>query len=117
MADIQAWYNGIPPFTKTWFSLSVGTTVLGRLVPSMLPFQSVALTPAALTKLQVWRFVTATFYYPAFGGLVMHYLSLLYFMYQVRASDLLRCFSHTRFLALFATVQPEAGSALRRSSC
>lgn len=84
MADIQEWYRAIPPFTRTWFSLSLGTTILGRLLPSVLSFYNAALTPAAVTKLQVWRLVTATFYYPIFSpNAVMHYLTLLYFMYQV----------------------------------
>lgn len=84
MADIQEWYRGIPPFTRTWFSLSLGTSVLGRLLPSVLSFYGAALTPAAFTKLQLWRLVTATFYYPIFSpNAVMHYLTLLYFMYQV----------------------------------
>lgn len=88
MADIQEWYRSIPPFTRTWFSLSLGTTVMGRLVPSVLSFYSAALTPAVVTKLQVWRLATATFYYPIFSpNAVMHYLTLLYFMYQVSLSS------------------------------
>uniref|UniRef100_A0A3Q4AIY6 Derlin n=1 Tax=Mola mola TaxID=94237 RepID=A0A3Q4AIY6_MOLML len=72
MADIGDWFRSIPIITRTWFSASVAFPIFGVL--RLVDFRNFLL----FCLFQIWRPVTATFYFPT-GFL---YLVNLYFLYH-----------------------------------
>lgn len=80
MAEIGDWFNQIPPITRYWFGGSVALPILARL-GVFSPF-SLVLTSDFMTNLQLWKPLTALFYYPIMGNSGLNYLMNLYFIYQ-----------------------------------
>ncbi|KRY31445.1 Derlin-1, partial [Trichinella spiralis] len=79
--DFSRWYRSVPEITRYWFS---GTVVLPmlvrfRLLDSYWLFLDYDLV---FHKLQIWRIVTALFYYPITPQTGFQYLILLYFLYS-----------------------------------
>src|SRR2546426_219239 len=105
MSDIGDWFRSLPIFTRYWFALSIVFPLLGRMglvSPYYLilneffikKFQvctrnenykfscSSNLIASFSSFLQLWRPVTALFYYPITPQTGFHYLMNLYFLYN-----------------------------------
>ncbi|UYV67712.1 DERL1 [Cordylochernes scorpioides] len=111
MADIGEWYQRMPQFTKWWLSLSLALPLLGRfgllsfrylilspedviynlqlsrleesqhpVLPQLSRLEEPATNPGVV--LQLWRPVTALFYYPITPQNGFHYLINLFFLYN-----------------------------------
>ena len=79
--DIQDWFNSLPFFTRYWFGGTVLFTLLGRF--GILPASWLFLFWEPLWyKFQIWRPITAIFYYPLSPQTGFHFLINLYFMYN-----------------------------------
>jgi len=78
MVSIEAWYSGLPPLTKIWFTGALITGVIITLgIP---PVAYIALKwDAVLKNLQVWRLVTCFF---VFGKIGMGWIFSVYLMCQ-----------------------------------
>ena len=103
MADIQTWFKSLPLVTRYWFGLTVAFSLAGRfgLLPARLLFLDYSgifdSFQASLRihsyhgfdgnfcvflNLQIWRPVTAAFYYPLTPQTGFHFLINLYFLYN-----------------------------------
>ncbi|XP_006830747.1 PREDICTED: derlin-1 isoform X2 [Chrysochloris asiatica] len=81
MSDIGDWFRSIPAITRYWFAASVAVPLVGKL--GLISPAYLFLWPEAfLYRFQVWRPVTATFYFPVGPGTGFLYLVNLYFLYQ-----------------------------------
>jgi len=79
--DIQDWFKSLPFFTRYWFGGTVLFTLLGRF--GLLPASWLFLFWEPLWyKFQIWRPITAIFYYPLSPQTGFHFLINLYFMYN-----------------------------------
>lgn len=98
--ELSLWYNSIPQMTRYWFTGSVVLPLLGRfgIINANYLILDFAATfrhfqvrhPAYLTafclttagSLQLWRPITALFYFPISPRTGFHYLLNLYFLYN-----------------------------------
>ncbi|KAL2767173.1 derlin-1 isoform b [Daubentonia madagascariensis] len=81
MSDIGDWFRSIPAITRYWFAATVAVPLVGKL--GLISPAYLFLWPEAfLYRFQVWRPVTATFYFPVGPGTGFLYLVNLYFLYQ-----------------------------------
>ena len=79
--DVQDWFKSLPFFTRYWFGGTVLFTLLGRF--GLLPASWLFLFWEPLWyKFQIWRPITAIFYYPLSPQTGFHFLINLYFMYN-----------------------------------
>lgn len=81
MSDFQTWYKQVPIFTRLWLSGTVGISLLARfgiLPPQYLILQSVPL----FQKLQLWRPMTAVFFYPLNPATGFHFMLNCFFLYN-----------------------------------
>jgi len=79
--DIQDWFKSLPFFTRYWFGGTVLFTLLGRF--GILPAHWLILHWEPLWhQFQIWRPITAVFYYPLSPRTGFHFLINLYFMYN-----------------------------------
>ncbi|KAL4234371.1 Derlin 1 [Mactra antiquata] len=79
--DIGDWYRGIPQISKYWFTGSVVVPLVARF-GLINPTYLILLSDAVIRKFQIWRPITAVFYYPISGPRGFHYLMNLYFLYS-----------------------------------
>lgn len=79
--DLGDWYRGIPQMTRYWFTGSVVLPLLGKL-GIFNPMTMILHWPMFAYKFQIWRPVTALFYYPIMPQTGFHYLLNLYFLYS-----------------------------------
>ncbi|OWA51512.1 Derlin-1 [Hypsibius exemplaris] len=79
--EISLWYHSIPQITKYWFTGSVALPLLGRfgILNSYYLILDAALT---IFGFQLWRPITALFYFPISPRTGFHYLMNLYFLYN-----------------------------------
>lgn len=81
MTDVSVWYKNIPMFTKYWFSLTIGISLLARF--GILPEQYLTLQSYALfSKFQVINLRTnqnfiILFYFSDFLDMETNHLSFL----------------------------------------
>jgi len=80
MAELNEWFNQMPPVTRYWFAGSVAIPILCRF--NLFSPYSMILTTDFLRQLHLWKPITAVFYYPLNGGKGFHYLINLYFLYN-----------------------------------
>ncbi|XP_006879377.1 PREDICTED: derlin-1 isoform X2 [Elephantulus edwardii] len=81
MSDIGDWFRSIPAITRYWFAASVAVPLIGKL--GLISPAYLFLWPEAfLYRFQIWRPITATFYFPVGPGTGFLYLVNLYFLYQ-----------------------------------
>jgi len=75
--QLATWYNGIPQFTRYWFTAAVVLPMSGRL--GILDLNNFVLVPQLVwQKFHIWRLFSCLFVAePSFN-----YLMLLYFLYQ-----------------------------------
>lgn len=81
MTDIGRWFNSLPFFTRYWFALSIAIPLLGRfgiLSPAYLILEY----SAFIRRFQIWRPITALFYFPLGPNTAFAYLLNLYFLYN-----------------------------------
>lgn len=81
MSDIGSWFQSLPFFTRYWFALSIAIPLLGRfglLSPSYLILEY----SAFIRHFQIWRPVTALFFFPLGPNTAFAYLLNLYFLYN-----------------------------------
>uniref|UniRef100_A0A7E4VWS5 Derlin n=1 Tax=Panagrellus redivivus TaxID=6233 RepID=A0A7E4VWS5_PANRE len=81
MSDFSDWYKGIPEITRYWFTGSVVLPLLGRL-GVFSPYIMLLDWNLFFYKFQIWRPITALFYYPVTPQTGFHWLMMLYFMYN-----------------------------------
>ncbi|KAI0050371.1 Der1-like protein [Auriscalpium vulgare] len=72
---IEAWLHQIPPVTRTWLALAVGTSVAVQ-CQLVTPLQLYFSFKAAFTNAQPWRAVTTFFY---FGSISLDFVFHLFF--------------------------------------
>ncbi|XP_055345227.1 derlin-1-like [Paramacrobiotus metropolitanus] len=79
--ELSLWYHSIPQMTKYWFTGSVVLPLLGRfgLINPQYLFLDFA---ATFRHFQLWRPITALFYFPISPRTGFHYLLNLYFLYN-----------------------------------
>ena len=77
MSDIGDWFKSLPIFTRYWFALTIGFTLIGKL--GIISFYKLILLYEPFIKnFELWRsFTSLFFYYPSF-----HFLMNLYFLYN-----------------------------------
>ncbi|XP_075222867.1 derlin 1 [Lycorma delicatula] len=81
MTDIPEWFKSLPIFTRCWLSLTAGLSLLGRfgligahnLILMFDPF---------IHKFQIWRPLTALFFYPLTPATGFHFLINCFFLYS-----------------------------------
>jgi len=81
MSDISTFFNSLPFFTKYWFTLSIAVPLLGRfglLNPAFLILEY----NAFIHRFQIWRPITALFFYPLGPNTAFSYMLNLYFLYN-----------------------------------
>jgi len=81
MTDIGDWYRGIPEMTKYWFTGSVVLPLLGRF-GLFNPYYMAIEWNLLIYKFQIWRPITALFYFPITPQTGFHWLLMLYFLYN-----------------------------------
>lgn len=77
MSEFSTWYNTIPKFTRYWLTATVGLSLAGKLgivPPGLLYFE----TYLVFQKFQIWRPLTALFFYPP----SFHFLMNCFFLYN-----------------------------------
>ncbi|XP_028176885.1 derlin-1 [Ostrinia nubilalis] len=80
MSEFKDWYRNVPFFTRTWLTLTIVFSLIGRfglvnpyyLLLDFYPF---------VFECQIWRPLTAAFYYPIGPGTGFHFLINCYFLY------------------------------------
>ncbi|XP_045460693.1 derlin-1 [Harmonia axyridis] len=80
MSDISDWFKTIPVFTRYWFGSTIALTLIGRF-GIVSPYTLILLYEPFLKKFQIWRPLTALFYYPLSPQTGFHFLINLYFLY------------------------------------
>lgn len=80
MAEINEFFQALPPITRYWFGGSIAIPLLARL--GVLSPYSLVLTADFIQNIQLWKPITALFYYPIIGNTGLNYLMNLYFIYQ-----------------------------------
>ncbi|XP_023583945.1 derlin-1 isoform X2 [Trichechus manatus latirostris] len=81
MSDIGDWFRSIPAITRYWFAATVAVPLVGKL-GLISPAYFFLWPEAFLYRFQIWRPITATFYFPVGPGTGFLYLVNLYFLYQ-----------------------------------
>ncbi|KAF6099095.1 derlin 1 [Phyllostomus discolor] len=81
MSDIGDWFRSIPAITRYWFAATVAVPLVGKL-GLISPAYFVLWPEAFLYRFQIWRPVTAAFFFPVGPGTGFLYLVNLYFLYQ-----------------------------------
>lgn len=79
--DIQEWFKSLPIFTRYWFGLTVAFTLVGRFGLVSHAWLMLGWDPV-IHSFQIWRPVTALFWYPLTPQTGFHFLINLYFLYN-----------------------------------
>lgn len=79
--NISEWYHRMPCFTKWWLTLSFLLSLAGR-VGLVKPYQMILLYTPVVSQLEIWRPITALFYYPISPATGFHFLVNCYFLYN-----------------------------------
>ncbi|XP_063307165.1 derlin-1 [Pelobates fuscus] len=81
MSELGDWFRSVPPVTRYWFAGSVALPLVAKL-GLLNPVYLVLWPEAFLHKFQIWRPLTATFYFPVGPATGFLYMVNLYFLYQ-----------------------------------
>lgn len=79
--EVQDWFKALPIFTRYWFALTVGFTLLGRF-GLLSPHWLIINWLYFVQKFQIWRAVTCVFYFPLSPQTGFKFLINLYFLYS-----------------------------------
>ena len=78
---LQDWFGSLPFISRYWFGATIAFTLLGRF--GILPASWLVLEWYPLFhQFQIWRPITALFYYPLTPQTGFHFLINLYFLYS-----------------------------------
>ncbi|XP_068937156.1 derlin-1 isoform X1 [Petaurus breviceps papuanus] len=81
MSDLGDWFRSIPVITRYWFAGAIVVPFVSKL--GLINASYFLLWPDAfLYHFQIWRPITATFFFPVGPGTGFLYLVNLYFLYQ-----------------------------------
>ncbi|RDD43037.1 Derlin-1 [Trichoplax sp. H2] len=80
-SDIGDWYKNIPFITKQWFTMSVILPMIGWL-KIINPMYFLLIWSEVAYKFQIWRLLTALFFFPINPMTGFQYLINLYFLYS-----------------------------------
>lgn len=77
MSEFSSWYNTIPKFTRYWLTATVAVSLGAKLgiIPTIYLYLDSSLI---FQKFQLWRIVTALFFYPT----SFHFLMNCFFLYN-----------------------------------
>ncbi|XP_025024201.1 derlin-1 isoform X2 [Python bivittatus] len=81
MSDLGDWFRSIPLITRYWFAGSIMVPLVGKL-GLISPVYLFLWPDAFINRFQIWRPITATFYFPVGQGTGFLYLLNLYFLYH-----------------------------------
>ncbi|KAG8133921.1 hypothetical protein E2320_011666 [Naja naja] len=81
MSDLGDWFRSIPLITRYWFAAAIAVPLFGKL-GLISPVYLFLWPDAFINRFQIWRPITATFYFPVGPGTGFLYLVNLYFLYQ-----------------------------------
>ncbi|XP_018014876.1 derlin-1 [Hyalella azteca] len=81
MGDLNQWFNSLPPMTRYWFGGTVAFSLLGRF-GILQPHWLILHYDPLFYSFQIWRPVTALFFYPITPATGFHFLINLYFLYN-----------------------------------
>lgn len=81
MSDISDWYSRVPFFTKWWLTLTMVFSLAGRL-GLVKAYQMMLLYSPLISNFEVWRPITAVFFYPINQATGFHFLVNCYFLYN-----------------------------------
>ncbi|KAK4825862.1 hypothetical protein QYF61_003136 [Mycteria americana] len=81
MSDLGDWFRSIPLITRYWFAGSIAVPLIGKL-GLVSPVYLFLWPDAFINRFQIWRPITATFFFPVGPGTGFLYLVNLYFLYQ-----------------------------------
>ncbi|KAL3122415.1 hypothetical protein niasHT_001450 [Heterodera trifolii] len=81
MGDFGEWYRSIPLITRYWFTGSTVIPLLGRL-GLFHPYLMLLSWELFFYKLQLWRPLSALFYYPVSPQTGFHWMLMCYFLYN-----------------------------------
>uniref|UniRef100_H0ZQ94 Derlin n=1 Tax=Taeniopygia guttata TaxID=59729 RepID=H0ZQ94_TAEGU len=81
MSDLGDWFRSIPLITRYWFAGSIAVPLVGKL-GLVSPVNLFLWPDAFIHRFQIWRPITATFFFPVGPGTGFLYLVNLYFLYQ-----------------------------------
>ncbi|XP_049763437.1 derlin-1 [Schistocerca cancellata] len=81
MSDLSNWFYSLPIFTRWWMTLTTGFSLLGRFGLLRGIYLALLYEPF-IHRFQIWRPVTAVFYYPITASTGFHFLINLYFLYK-----------------------------------
>lgn len=80
-SDIGDWYRGIPQITRYWFTGSIVVPLIARF--GLVSMKSLILSfELVFYRFQIWRTITAVFFFPITPMTGFHYLIQLYFLYS-----------------------------------
>ncbi|KAJ9587886.1 hypothetical protein L9F63_018667 [Diploptera punctata] len=81
MSDITDWFKSLPIFTRWWLALTIVFSLFGRF-GILKAHQLVLLYEPFIKQFQIWRPVTAVFYYPLSPSTGFHFMINCYFLYN-----------------------------------
>ncbi|XP_054715662.1 derlin-1-like [Uloborus diversus] len=81
MSEVGNFFQSMPLFTRYWFSLSLFFPLLGRF-GLIHPAYLILDYRAFIHQFQIWRPITAAFYYPLGPSTAFSYMLNLYFLYN-----------------------------------
>ncbi len=79
--DLQDWFKSLPVFTRYWFGGTILFTLLGRF-GLLSPYWLILAWEPFIRNFNLWRPVSALFYYPLTPQTGFHFLINLYFLYN-----------------------------------
>lgn len=79
--DLSNWFQSIPQVTRYWFAGSLALPLLGRF-GLIQPMWCILHWPSFWQRFQIWRPLSAVFYYPISPQTGFAYLINLYFLYS-----------------------------------
>jgi len=99
MSEISDWFNSLPFFTRYWFGGTVGLSLLARF--GLIPGQWLILNYYQIFhQFEIWRPITALFFYPITPQTGFHFLLNCYFL--INYSKLLENGQYQMFPADYA---------------
>ncbi|KAJ8710073.1 hypothetical protein PYW07_009439 [Mythimna separata] len=81
MSEFRDWYNSVPFFTRYWLTLTIVFSILGRFGLLNYYYLVLDLYPI-IRQFQIWRPLTALFFYPISPSTGFHFLINCYFLYN-----------------------------------
>ncbi|XP_068624880.1 derlin-1 [Battus philenor] len=81
MSEFKDWYNSVPFFTRYWLTCTILFSIIVRFGILNYYYLILDLQPF-ISQFQIWRPITALFFYPIGPGTGFHFLINCYFLYN-----------------------------------